>query len=50
MADTDRALGRQISELLELIRQYGPEDVAGAIETRGGVRPWTWKHAPSDLG
>ena len=31
MADTDRSLGRQISELLELIRQYGPEDVADAI-------------------
>jgi hypothetical protein len=32
MADTDRSLARQISELLELIRQYGPEDVAAAIE------------------
>jgi len=32
MADTDRSLSRQIQELLELIRQYGPEDVAGAIE------------------
>ena len=31
MADTDRSLGRQIAELLELIRQYGPEDVADAI-------------------
>jgi hypothetical protein len=32
MADTDRSLARQIAELLELIRQYGPEDVATAIE------------------
>jgi hypothetical protein len=32
MAATDRSLGRQISELLELIRQYGPEDVSDAIE------------------
>ena len=32
MADTDRSLSRQLQELLELIRQYGSEDVAGAIE------------------
>jgi transposase len=32
MADTDRSLGRQIDELLELIRQYGPETVAGAMQ------------------
>lgn len=32
VADTDRSLSRQIQELLELMRQYGPEDVAGAIE------------------
>jgi transposase len=32
MADTDRALSRQLAELLELIRQYGPEPVADAIE------------------
>ncbi|MDQ6760799.1 MAG: IS21 family transposase [Acidobacteriota bacterium] len=38
MADTDRSLARQISELLELIRQYGPEDVAGAIEKASGAR------------
>ena len=25
IADTDRALSRQLTELLELIRQYGPE-------------------------
>src|SRR5215471_14008369 len=38
MADTDRSLGRQISELLELIRQYGPEDVAAAIEKAAQAR------------
>ena len=38
MADTDRSLGRQISELLELIRLYGPEDVAGAIEKAAAAR------------
>jgi len=38
MADTDRALGRQISELLELIRQYGPQDVAVAIEKAAAAR------------
>jgi hypothetical protein len=38
MADSDRSLGRQISELLELIRQYGPEDVAGAIEKAAAAR------------
>ena len=32
VADTDRSLARQIAELLELTRQYGPEDVASAIE------------------
>ncbi len=32
MADTDRALSRQLAELLELVRQYGPEPVADAIE------------------
>jgi len=32
LADTDRSLARQISELLELIRQYGPDIVASAIE------------------
>lgn len=32
MADTDRALSRQLTELLELVRQYGPEPVADAIE------------------
>ena len=38
MADTDRSLGRQVSELLELIRQYGPELVAGAIEKAAAAR------------
>jgi hypothetical protein len=38
MADTDRSLSRQIQELLELIRQYGPEDVAGAIERAASAR------------
>ena len=38
MADTDRSLGRQISELLELMRQYGPEPVAGAIEKAAAAR------------
>lgn len=38
MADTDRSLGRQLSELLELMRQYGPEDVAGAIEKASAAR------------
>ena len=32
MANTDRALSRQIAEILELVRQYGPEPVAAAIE------------------
>jgi hypothetical protein len=31
MADTDRALSRQLAEILELVRQYGPEPVADAI-------------------
>lgn len=38
MADTDRSLARQISEILELIRQYGPEDVAGVIEKAAQAR------------
>ena len=39
-ADTDRSLARQISELLELIRQYGPEDVADAIGTAAKARAY----------
>jgi len=31
VADSDRVLSRQLNELLELIRQYGPDAVAGAI-------------------
>jgi transposase len=38
MADTDRSLARQIAELLELIRQYGPEAVAAAIEKASAAR------------
>ena len=38
MADTDRSLARQVSELLELMRQYGPEAVAGAIEKAAAAR------------
>jgi len=38
MADTDRALARQVSELLELMRQYGPEAVAGATEKAAAAR------------
>jgi hypothetical protein len=38
MADSDRSLGRQIAELLELIRQYGPEAVASAIENAASAR------------
>jgi len=38
MADTDRALSRQLAELLELIRQYGPEPVADAITKASAAR------------
>ncbi len=38
IADTDRALSRQLTELLELIRQYGPEAVADAIEKASAAR------------
>jgi hypothetical protein len=31
IADTDRALSRQLAERLELVRQYGPTPVADAI-------------------
>jgi hypothetical protein len=40
MADTDRSLHRQIQELLELIRQYGPEDVADAIGRAAKARAY----------
>ena len=38
LADTDRSLGRQIAELLELIRQYGPDVVASALEKASAAR------------
>jgi hypothetical protein len=38
LADADRSLARQISELLELIRQYGPEIVASALEKAVAAR------------
>jgi len=38
LADTDRSLGRQIGELLELIRQNGPEIVATAIAKASAAR------------
>jgi transposase len=38
MADTDRALSRQLTELLELVRQYGPEPLADAIEKASAAR------------
>jgi len=38
MADSDRALSRQLAELLELVRQYGPEPVADAIEKASAAR------------
>ena len=38
ITDTDRALSRQLTELLELIRQYGPEPVADAIEKASAAR------------
>ena len=38
IADTDRALSRQLVELLELIRQYGPEPVADAIAKASAAR------------
>jgi transposase len=38
MSDTDRALSRQLTELLELVRQYGPEPVADAIEKAAAAR------------
>ena len=40
MADTDRSLARQIAELSELIRQYGPEAIASAIEKASAARPF----------
>jgi transposase len=38
IADTDRALSRQLTELLDLVRQYGPEPVADAISKAAAAR------------
>lgn len=38
LADSNRALARQITELLQLIRQYGPEAVAGALQRAFSAR------------
>jgi transposase len=38
IADSDRALARQLAELLELIRQYGPEAVADALSKASAAR------------
>jgi transposase len=38
MAETDRALSRHLAEILELIRQFGPEPVADAIAKASAAR------------
>ena len=38
LADTDRALSRQVRELFALIREYGPEAVAAAIAKAHAAR------------
>ena len=38
VADSDRVLSRQLNELLELIRQYGPDAVAGALSKAHAAR------------
>jgi hypothetical protein len=38
LADSNRALARQITELLQLIRQYGPEAVAGGLQKAFSAR------------
>jgi transposase len=38
LAETDRNLARQIRELLELVRDYGPEAVAAALEKAYAAR------------
>lgn len=40
LGDPGRSLGRQIPELLERIRQYGPEDVADAIGKAAKARAY----------
>jgi hypothetical protein len=49
MADTDRSLSRQLSELLELMRQYGPEVVAAAIEKAAEARAFGADYVASIL-
>lgn len=38
LADTDRSLTRQVRELFSLIREYGPDAVAGALAKAHGAR------------
>ena len=38
LADTDRSLARQVRELLELVRDYGPEAVAAAVAKAHAAR------------
>jgi hypothetical protein len=38
LADTDRALSRQVRELFVLVREYGPEAVAAAIAKAHAAR------------
>jgi len=40
LADTDRSLSRQISELLELVRLYGPEPVGTALVKAQAARAY----------
>jgi transposase len=40
LADSNRSLSRQITELLQLIRQYGPEAVAGALQRASTARAY----------
>ena len=49
IANTDRALSRQLTELLELIRQYGPEAVASAIEKASAARAFGADYVASIL-
>ena len=49
MADTDRSLSRQLSELLELLRQYGPEAVAAAIAKAAEARAFGADYVASIL-
>jgi hypothetical protein len=38
LADTDRSLARQVRELFELIRDYGPDAVSGAVQKAHSAR------------